>query len=111
MVLRNAHCQHWHGRNLFQALKSSVEKHDLSFEKAVAFMSDMTNVIKGARSWVQKLIKSEIPTLYDVRCICHLADLTVKAGSKALPVDIDQLFIDIFYFQHSSKRKQQFVDL
>ena len=72
-------------------------------------MSDTTNVMKGARSGVQKLIKCEIPTLYDVGCICHLADLTVKA---ALPVDIDQLFIDIFYnFHHSSKRKQQFVDL
>ena len=98
--------------NLFRALKSSLEKHGLSFEKAVAFMSDTTNVMKGARSGVQKLIKNEIPALYDVGCICHLADLTVKAGLKALPVDIDQLFIDIFYyFHHSSKRKQQFVDL
>ena len=98
--------------NLFRALKSSLEKHGLSFEKAVSFMSDTTNVMKGARSGVQKLIKCEIPTLYDVGCICHLADLTVKAGLKALPVDIDQLFIDIFYhFHHSSKRKQQFVDL
>ena len=98
--------------NLFQALKSSLEKHGLSFEKAVAFMSDTTNVMKGARSGVQKLIKNEIPTLYDVGCICHLADLTVKAGLKALPVDIDQLFVDVFYyFHHSSKRKQQFVDL
>ena len=98
--------------NLFQALKSSLEKHGLSFEKAVAFMSDTTNVMKGARSGVQKLMKNEIPTLYDVGCICHLADLTVKAGLKALPVDIDQLFVDVFYyFHHSSKRKQQFVDL
>ena len=50
--------------------------------------------------------------LYDVGCICHLADLTIKAGMKALPVNIDQLFIDIFYhFYHSSKRKQEFNDL
>ena len=75
-------------------------------------MSDTTNVMKGARSGVQKLIKNEHPHLYDVGCICHLADLTVKAGLKALPVDIDQLFIDVFYhFFHSSKRKQEFCDL
>ena len=44
--------------------------------------------------------------------ICHLADLTVKAGLKALPVDIDQLFIDVFYyFYHSSKRNQEFCNL
>ncbi len=31
---------------------------------------------------------------------------------EVLPVDIDQLFLDIFYyFYHSSKRKQEFCDL
>ena len=41
--------------------------------------------------------------------LCYLADLAVKAGMRALSVNIDQLFIDIFYhFQHSSKRKQEF---
>ena len=61
---------------------------------------------------MQKLIKNEHPHLYEVGCICHLADLTVKAGLKVLPVDIDQLFIDVFYhFFHSSKRKQDFYDL
>ena len=73
---------------------------------------DTTNVMKGARSGVQKLIKNDNPFLYDVGCICHLANLTVKAGMKTLPVDIDQLFIDIFYyFYHCSKRSQQFSDL
>ena len=98
--------------NLFSALKSSHENKGLDFSKAVAFMSDTTNVMKGARSGVQKLIKNENPNLYDVGCICHLAGLTIKAGLKASVVDIDQLFIDVFYhFYHSSKRKQEFNDL
>ena len=50
------------------------------FTKAIAFMSDTANVMKGRRSGVHKLIKSEIPQLYDVGCICHLADLAIKAG-------------------------------
>lgn len=97
--------------NLFTALKTSLQDKGLDFSNAVSFMSDTTNVMKGARSGVQKLIKNEHPSLYDVGCICHLADLTVKAGLKALSVDIDQLFIDVFYhFFHSSKRKQVFCD-
>ena len=97
--------------NLFAALKSSLAKHGLDFSKSVAFMSDTTNVMKGARSGVQKLIKKEHPSLYDVGCICHLANLTIKAGLGSLPIDIDQLFVDIFYyFYHSSKRKQLFHD-
>ena len=53
-------------------------------------------MMKGARSGVQKLIKDENPFLYGMGCICHLVNLAVKAGMEALPVDIDQLFVDIF---------------
>ena len=99
-------------QNIFHALKESLAKFGLDFSKAVSFMSDTANVMKGCQSGVQKLIKNEMPHLYDAGCICHLADLSIKAGIKTLPVDIDQLFIDIFdYFYHSSKRNQQFADL
>ena len=46
--------------NLFTALKSSLESKGLDFSKAVAFMSDTTNVMKGARSGVQNLSKMNI---------------------------------------------------
>ena len=75
-------------------------------------MSDTTNVMKGAMSGVQKLIKRGKPHLHDAGYICHIADLCVKVGMAALPVDIYQLFIDIYYyFKHSGKRNQQFVDI
>ena len=61
-------------------LKESLVKYNLDFTKTMAFMSDTANVMKGCRSGVQKLIKNEIPQLYDVGFICHLADLTIKAG-------------------------------
>ena len=96
--------------NLFSALKLSLESYNLDFSKALAFMSDTTNVMKGARSGIQKLIKNENPFFFDVGCICHLADLTIKAGMKTLLVNIDQLFIDIFYhFYHSSKKSSSLV--
>ena len=99
-------------QNLFVALKESLSRNGLDFSKCIAFMSDTTNVMKGARSGVQRLIRNECPHVLDVRCIRHLADLTIKAGIGALPVDIDKLFIDVFYyFYHSSKRKQEFCDL
>ena len=99
-------------QNLFRALKESLQKYGLDFANAMAFMSDTTNVMKGARSGVQKLIRNEVPSVYDVGCICHLADLTIKAGLEQLPLNVDQLFIDIFYhFYHSSKRHEQFAEL
>ena len=93
-------------QTLFDALKESISNNALDFSRCLAFMSDTTNVMKDARSGVQKLIKNESSHVFDVGCICHLADLAVKAGMQTLPVDIDQLFMDIFYyFFHSSKRK------
>ena len=52
--------------NLFAALKSLLEKHGLNFDKAVAFMSDTTDVMKGVGSGVQKLIVTENRALYDI---------------------------------------------
>ncbi len=52
--------------------------------------------------------------MFDVGCICHLADLAVKSGMEVFPIDIhvEQLFLDVFYyFYHFSKRKQKFCDL
>ena len=98
-------------QNLFDAVQTAFTEKGLDFSNAIAFMSDTTNVMKGKRSGVQKLIRDKNPHVYDVGCICHLADLTIKAGMKTLPIDIDQLFIDVFYhFYHSSKRTQQFED-
>ena len=59
-------------------------------------MSDTTNVMKGTRSGVQKLIRDECSDVFDVGCICHLADLAIKAGMQTLLVDIDYLFVDVF---------------
>ena len=33
--------------NIFSALKASLEKYGLDFSKAMAFMSDTANVMKG----------------------------------------------------------------
>lgn len=75
-------------QNLFLAVKSSLEKKDLDFSMVVSFMSDTTNVMKGCKCGVQKLMKDENPSIHDIGCIYHLVDLTVKAGLKTLPFDI-----------------------
>ena len=49
--------------NLFEAVKASLDKHGLSFDSMVSFMSDTTNVMKEARSGVQSLIKRGNPCL------------------------------------------------
>ena len=47
-------------------------------------MLDTTNVMKGTRSGVHNLIKTECPHVLDVGCIFHPADFTLKAGMAKL---------------------------
>lgn len=57
-------------RNLFDALQQSLQTLNLDFSRAMSFMySDTTNVMKGARSGVQKLIRDKNPSVYDAGCI------------------------------------------
>ena len=76
--------------NLFVAVQKSLADKSLDFSNAIAFMSDTTNVMKGMHLGVHKLVKDKNPHIHDVGCICHLADLVVKAGMKGLSIDIDQ---------------------
>ena len=99
-------------KKLFDALKESLSNNSLDFSRYLAFMSDTMNVMNGTRFGIQKLIRDECSDVFDVGCISHLADLAVKAGMQTLPVDIDHLFVDVFYyFFHSSKTKEEFCDL
>ena len=88
--------------NVFGAMKESLSKYSLGFDKAIAFMSDTTNIKKGARSGVQKLIKNEHPTLYDVGCICQFANLTIESGLESLPIDISTSYLWISFTTFST---------
>ena len=68
----------------------------MDFSRRLAFKSNTTNVMKGTRSGVQKLIRDGCSDVFDVGCICHLADLAITTGMQTLPVDIDHLFVDFF---------------
>lgn len=77
-------------RIVFHALTESLSKLGLDFSQAISFMSETTNVMKGARS---EVAKTQNPSAV---CICHIANLTTKARMQALPINIDQLFVDIY---------------
>ena len=99
-------------KNLFDVLKESLRYNGLDFSRCLAFKSNTTNVMKGTRSGIHKLIRDECSDVFDVGCICHLVDLAIKAGMQPLPADIDHLFVDdFFYFFHSCKRKEEFCVL
>ena len=47
--------------------------------------------------------------MFSIGCVCHLTSLCLAAGMKALPLDVDGFFVDLYYFfDKSAKCKEEF---
>ena len=54
-------------------------------------------------------VKSKQPGVFSQGSVCHLDKSVLLAGVKALPVDVDDFFVDLFYFfNKSATRKEEF---
>ncbi|GFO33333.1 connexin 27.5 [Plakobranchus ocellatus] len=85
--------------------------HNIPCENVVGFASDNCNTMVGRDNSVLSRLKEKSPHIFSIGCICHLANLCVKAGVKALPMKLDDLLVDIFYFfQHSSERLKDYKE-
>ena len=61
----------------------------------------------GKHNPVLSGVKEKNPNVYSQGCVCHLANLCLLAGVKMLPVDVDDFFLDLYYyFEKSAKRKE-----
>lgn len=65
------------------------------------FSSDTANVMVGKdNSVLSRVRKATKGRVYDLGCVSHLANLCANALVKALPVNVDEILIDTFYFFH-----------
>lgn len=97
--------------NLFNSLNKTLADRNISWQKVFGVVSDNCSVMKGERNSVMSKIKEQQPNLFDIGCICHLANLCCVAAVKVLPLPIEELIIDVYYhFQHSAKRKEEYKE-
>ncbi len=97
--------QYWTADVLFQAINTALREKNIPWSNIVGFESDTTNVMIGKHNSILSRVKLEQPGVFSQGCVCHLSNLRLLAGVKALPVDVDDFFIDLFYhFDKSSKR-------
>lgn len=99
------------GEAIFEVLDGTFRKFDIPWTNVVAFTSDNCNVMKGTNNSVLSRIKAVQPDVFDVGCICHLANLCCGSAVKQLPIAVDDLLIDIyFHFNKSTKRVEEFKE-
>lgn len=73
----------------------SDRKKNIPWKNVVAFNSDNCSVMKGHRSGVIAKIRSVQPYVIDVGCVCHMANLAVKASLKKSLFNVDELLSDV----------------
>ena len=65
--------------------------------------------MKGRHNSVLSPIRNAQPEVLDIVSICHLANLCCVCAVKQLPVQVEELLIDVyFHFNHSAKRKEEY---
>ncbi|XP_077440712.1 protein FAM200B-like isoform X1 [Vanacampus margaritifer] len=84
--------------SIFAVIDNILQENDIPWSNVVGFASDNCNTMVGKKNSVLSRIKEKNGAVFSVGCICHLGNLCVKDGLKTLPVNIDDLLVDIFYF-------------
>ena len=83
---------------LFNALAQELESRNIPWSNVIGYASDTASIMVGVRNSVLSRPRSKQPKLFSLGCLCHLAALCASAALKKLPVSIDNLLIDIFYY-------------
>ena len=97
--------------NITQLMLTELDHHSVKIDNMVSFCSDNTAVMVGRNSGVATKLKDVHPSLLIVGCACHLMDLAAKKAFSELPVQIDQLLLDVYYYlEPSDKRIRDFKE-
>ena len=95
------------GENIFDLMDQALKEQGLRWDHCVAYGSDNAAVMMGKKNGVAAFVRRKHENIFVSGCTCHLVNLTVSKALSALPVDVAEVLIDIFYYlEKSSKRKQ-----
>ena len=91
------------------ALKT-LQKYGIPFSNMLSFTSDTCSIMKGARKDVIAHLRKKKLKVLDIHCVCHLVSLSVKAATKTLSINVDEILIDVYHFHHSVRRVELLRD-
>nr|XP_042899683.1 uncharacterized protein LOC122269650 [Parasteatoda tepidariorum] len=93
------------GVNIGNLVIDLLKNHEVPITNCISLVSDNAPVMVGKKAGVVTVLRELQPNLISVGCACHLLNLAAEKGSSVLPLNIDELLVDIyFYFKRSSKR-------
>lgn len=100
------------GQNIGNLLLETLKSRDIPIKNCVALSADNAYVMIGLKNGVAAVLKRQNEELLIMGCSCHLIHLSAEKGAKSLPVRVDEILIDVFYYlQRSGKRKEELKEL
>lgn len=96
------------GINIGNLLLQNLKENGIPYSNCLALGADNAPVMVGHKSGVASVLKREIPNLVVIGCPCHLVNLAAEKAAAFLPVKVDEMLVDIFYYlEKSEKRKEK----
>lgn len=98
--------QHANAENLYSKIVNYFNKNGIPYkENLIGFASDGASVMVGQYNSVQTRLKSDIPNIFILKCICHSFSLCASSACGKLPRAIEDLIRNVHnYISNSPKR-------
>lgn len=91
---------------IFASIVEAFESVSIPWKKnIIGFAADGANVMMGKHNSVFQMLKSEIPSLFVMKCICHSFHLCSSYACAKLPRAIEDLARDIYSYLHCSSKR------
>ena len=100
------------GVNIGNLLLKELEALKIPISNCIAMGSDNAPVMLGLKSGVVSVLRNHQPEMLALGCPCHLINIAAQKAAQMLPVSVDSLLIDLFYYLEGSvNRKQRLVEM
>uniref|UniRef100_A0A2S2NTP9 Zinc finger protein n=1 Tax=Schizaphis graminum TaxID=13262 RepID=A0A2S2NTP9_SCHGA len=98
--------------NIFKQFEECLKTKDISISNIIGIASDGANVMVGEKNSFVSRLKSCIPNLILMKCICHSSALVASKACKMLPRSAEDLIRSVAsYVSGSAKRSAQLVEI
>ena len=100
------------GENIAKHVKDELKSLDIPLVNCVSLCTDNANTMIGQKKGLYGCLLLENGNIFATGCVCHRYHLAAEWAAKELPVDVDALFQDVyFYMEKSAGRLQTFENL
>lgn len=103
------------GENIGNLVLKELKNNNIPVENCISLGSDNAPVMLGKKNGAIAHLNQINSNIIALGCPCHLINIAAQNAAKALPVAIDQLLIDIYYYLEASVNRKlrlhEFQDL